>query len=85
MYVFTMIVLLPRHPIEVTMHPQDNFSWVPNCSLGPPECETKFTSKHFGMDYVKMHGFHGNPYMIFENGVRPTNSIISRVLLILGL
>ena len=21
--------------------PQDNFSWVPNCSLGPPGCETK--------------------------------------------
>ena len=22
---------------------------------------TKFTSKHFGMGYVKVHGFHGNP------------------------
>ena len=26
--------------------------------------------KHFDMGYVKMHGFHGNPYMIFENGGR---------------
>ena len=33
----------------------------------------------FGMGYVKMYGF----YMILENGGRPTNSIISKVLLIL--
>ena len=32
---------VPRHPIKVTLHPQDNFSWVPNCSLGPPGWETK--------------------------------------------
>ena len=32
---------------------------MPNCSKGPSECEAKFTSKHFGMGYVKMHGFHG--------------------------
>ena len=33
--------VLPKHPIYVTLHPQDNFSWVPNFSLGFPECETK--------------------------------------------
>ena len=31
------------------------------CSLGPPECETKVSLKNFGLGYVKMHGFHGNP------------------------
>ena len=40
--------------------PQDNFSWVSNCSLGPPDCETRCPQK-IGMGYVKMHGFHGNP------------------------
>ena len=27
--------------------------------------------KKFGMGYVKMHVFHGNPYMILEKGGRP--------------
>ena len=30
----------------------------------PPESETKVSSKNFGMGYVKMHGFHGNPMWI---------------------
>ena len=59
------------------------FKFMPNCSVGPSKCETKFSIKHFGMGYVKMHGFHGNPFMILENGDTPTNSSISRVLLIL--
>ena len=44
--------------------------------------------KKFGMGYVKMHGFHGN--LLYDSrdwggggGGRHTNSIISRVLLIL--
>ena len=41
--------------------PQDNFSWVPNCSLGPPGWETKVSSKNFGLGYVKLHGFYANP------------------------
>ena len=28
----------------------------PNCSLGPPGCETKVSLKQFGVGYVKMHG-----------------------------
>ena len=40
--------------------------------------------KKFGMGYVKMHGFHGNLLCDSRDwGGRPTNSIISRVLLIL--
>ena len=26
----------------------------------------EFSSKHFGMGYVKMHGFHGNPVFDFR-------------------
>ena len=43
--------------------------------------------KKFGTSYAKMHGFHGN--LLYDSrdwgggGGRPTNSIISRVLLIL--
>ena len=45
--------------------------------------------KKFGMGYMKMHGFHGS--LLYDShvcgggggGGRPTNSIISRVLLIL--
>ena len=44
--------------------PQDNFSWVPNCSLGPPGWETKVSSKKFGLGYVKLHGFYANPKRI---------------------
>ena len=39
---------------------------MPNRSVGPSKCETKFTLKHFGMGYVKMHGFHGNPLYDFR-------------------
>ena len=48
-------------------------------SLGPSDCETKSSFKQFGMGYVSM----ATAYMILKNGGRPTNSIISRVLLIL--
>ena len=37
------------------------FKFMPNRSVGPSQCETKFSLKHFGMGYVTMHGFHGNP------------------------
>ena len=49
------------------------FNFMPNCTAGPSECETKFTSKHFDIGHAKSHGFHGNPFTIFENGGWPTN------------
>ena len=45
--------------------PQDNFSLMPNCSLGPPEYERKCSKKYTHLGYVKMHGYHGNPYCNF--------------------
>ena len=40
--------------------------------------------KKFGMGYEKMHGYHGNLLYDPRDWVgRPTNSVISRVLLIL--
>ena len=42
--------------------PHDNFSLMPNCSLGPPEYEKKMFIKKTHLGYEKMHGYHGNPY-----------------------
>ena len=42
------------------------FQFMLHCSVGPSQCETKFTSKHLGMGYVKMHGFYGNPLYDFR-------------------
>ena len=43
--------------------------------------QNKVVLKNIGMGYVKMHGSTATPYMIFENGGRVTNSILSRALL----
>ena len=40
--------------------------FMPNYSVGTSECDTKFTLKHFGMYYVKMLVFHGNPLYDFR-------------------
>ena len=42
------------------------FKIMPNYLVGPSKCETKFTSNYFGMGYVKMHGYHGNPLYDFR-------------------
>ena len=68
-YIFRAV--LPQHLIQVTLHTQDNFLWMPNYSLRPSECETKLFSKHFGMGYVKMLVFMATQSG-FENGVMPT-------------
>ena len=49
----------------------------------PQNLKRTFPQKKFGMGYVKMHGFYVNPlYDSQDLGGRPTNSIISRLLLI---
>ena len=42
------------------------FKCMLNCKVGPSKCKTKFTLKHFGIGFVKMHGFHGNPLYVFR-------------------
>ena len=37
--------ITPASNLGYLAPPQDNFSWVPNCSLGPPGWETKVSSK----------------------------------------
>ena len=50
----------PASKLGYLAPPLGNFLWVPNCSLGTPECKTIFSSKRIWYGYVKMHGFHGN-------------------------
>ena len=51
-----MVFLLPRHPIKVTLHPQDNFSGA-KVFIGTPRMQNEGVLKKI----VKMQGFHGNP------------------------
>ena len=41
--------------------PQDNFSYVPNYFLGPPEHEKKNVPEYTHLGFMKMHGYHDNP------------------------
>ena len=38
------------------------FKFMPNCSVGPSECETKFSSKEIWYGLLKMHGYNGNTF-----------------------
>ena len=43
----------------------------------------KVVLKEFGICYLKMHDFHGNPLYNSQKGDMLTKSIVSRVLLII--
>ena len=49
--------------------PQDNFSWVPNCSLGPPGWETKASSKQFWFGLCEIAWFLCQPIAHLRRGV----------------
>ena len=38
-----LLLVIPMHPFRLHCTPQGIFSWVPTCSLGPPECLTKLS------------------------------------------
>ena len=60
------------------------FKFMPNCSVGPSECEMKFSLQEIGYGLGENAWFPWRPLIRFSRlGGRPTNSIISRVLLIL--
>ena len=49
--------------------PQDNFSWVPNCSLGPTGWETKVSSKKFRFGLCEIAWFLCRPIANLRRGV----------------
>ena len=60
------------------------FKFMPNSSVGPSECETKSSLKEIWYELRENAWFPWQPHICFSRlGGWPTNSIISRVLLIL--
>ena len=55
--------------LPCTPPPQDNFSWVPNCSLGPPGWETKVSSKQFWFGLCEIAWFLCQPIANLRRGV----------------
>ena len=51
----------PASNLSYLAPPQDNFSWVPNCSLGPPGWETKVSSKNFWFGLCEIAWFLCQP------------------------
>ena len=63
--------------------PPGKFSWVPNCSLGPPGWETKVSSKKFWFVLCEIAWFLCRPIANFRRGGLPIKLLISQLLLIL--
>ena len=55
--------------IKSSPPPQDNFSWVPNCSLGPPGWETKVSSNKFWFGLCEIAWFLCQPIANLRRGV----------------
>ena len=42
--------------------PKDNYSWMQNCSMGPQNTQNSYCLRKLTyLDYIKLHGAHGNP------------------------
>ena len=42
--------------------PKDNYSWIGYCSMGPLNTKNSYClQKLTYLDYIKLHGVHGNP------------------------
>ena len=55
-----------RELIRPTLHPEDIFSCMPKCLVGPPEYK-KIVSLKTHLEHMNFHGFHGNPSWILKN------------------
>ena len=67
LYLFKCIY--PCIQFRLPCTPQDNFSWVPNCSLGPPGWETKVSSKKFWFGLCEIAWFLCQPIANMRRGV----------------
>ena len=63
------ILYTPASNLGYLAPPQDNFSWVPNCSLGPPGWETKVSSKKFWFGLCEIAWFLCQPIANSRRGV----------------
>ena len=86
-YLFILILsshwYYPGIQFRLPCTPQDNFSCVPNCSLGPPGWETKVSSKK-NLVWAMWNCMVSMPtHSEFEKGGLPIKLLISQLLLIL--
>ena len=71
-YFYSQIILAAYPGIQFRLPctpPQDNFSWVPNCSLGPPGWETKVSSKKIWFGLCEIAWFLCQPIANLRRGV----------------
>ena len=62
-------LIYPGIQFRLPCTPQDNFLWVPNCSLGPPGWETKVSSKKFWFGLCEIAWFLCQPIANLRRGV----------------
>ena len=62
------IYLNPASNLGYLAPTQDNFSWVPNCSLGPPGWETKVSSKKIWFGQREIAWFLWQPIANLRRG-----------------
>ena len=62
------IGITPASNLGYLASPQDNFSWVPNCSLGPPGWETKVSSKKIWFGLCEIAWFPCQPIANLSRG-----------------
>ena len=65
--------------------PKDNYSWLRNCSMGPVNNKKFYClRKETYLDYIKLHGVHGNPSGTVAGSYASRPTINTCVLLILS-
>ena len=69
LYCGTMSWSYPGIQFRLPCTPQDNFSWVTNCSLGPPGWETKVSSKKIWFGLCEIAWFLCQPIAYLRRGV----------------
>ena len=80
------MVLLSTHNILAgelisgTVHTPGQFSWMPNCSLGPLDVKQGRLKKLTCLGYVIMHGFHGNPKRLYLQNYSYLNLVPNKSL-----
>ena len=77
-------MVLPRHPIKLTLHPKTISHWCQIVLWDPLNSKQSCPKTKFGIGYVTKYMVSmATLYTIFKYRGRPTNSIISRMLLVL--
>ena len=78
-----MDLLMPRMQFRLPCTPRTVSHGCQIVYWDPVNAKQISPQKYFGIDYVKLHGLHGNPLYGSSEWGRPTKAILSSVSLIL--